>query len=342
MARNQYRFWKIPLLLLIAFIALVICVDAQVSGIPDSASQTGLGGQNAIEGTVFGPSGRPIETRIRIRLSSMTAGDRTTTTNENGSYAFRGLPNGGYTISIDREKEFEPVSHNVDVMQFRGSPAQTYRLNISLVAKVSAEAKPGVINVELAEAPQLAQDLYKKAIELIKSGDRKGGIENLKLAIEQYPKFSLAYLELGVQHMRLNDLENAAEAFRSVLTIKPDSFDAQMNLGAVYFFQKKYPDAETSLRSAAKIKPAIPGVHYYLGMSIANLGKFDEAEKELQFAIKGGGEEMKEAHRVLAIIYGSRGDSKRALRELEAYVKLAPNAADIEQLKARIAQLKAQ
>ena len=61
---------------------------------------------------------------------------------------------------------------------------------------------------------------------------------------------------------------------------------------------------------------------------------------ELQAAIKLGGPEMKEAHRVLSIIYGARGDNKKSLKELEAYVKLAPDATDIEQLKARIAQLK--
>lgn len=314
---------------------------AQTFSIPDTASNTNMGGSNTIVGTIFGPSGRPVETRVRVKISSMTAGDRVVNTNENGGFAFRGLPAGGYTISVDREKEYEPASQNVDIIQFRGAPAQTLTVNLRLTPKGSTEAKPGVVNAELAAAPAAAQEHFKKAGELIRADDRKGAIEQLRLAIEQYPKFSLAYNEIGIQYIKLNDLDKAAEALRSALNINSDSFDARMNLGAIYFTQKKYVEAEAELRAANKLRPNTAGVLYYLGMSLANLGKFDEAETELLAAIKAGGAEMKEAHRVLSIIYGSRGDNKRSLKELESYVKLAPDAPDIEQLKARIAQLKA-
>ena len=114
--RLESFVYCIFLSLLLAFPAV-----AQISSIPDSMSQTGLGGINSIVGTVFGPTGRPIESRVRVQLSSMTSGGRTTTTNENGSFAFRGLPAGTYTISVEKEKEYEPTSHSVDIITFRGS-----------------------------------------------------------------------------------------------------------------------------------------------------------------------------------------------------------------------------
>jgi regulator of sirC expression with transglutaminase-like and TPR domain len=42
---------------------------------------------------------------------------------------------------------------------------------------------------------------------------------------------------------------------------------------------------------------------------------------------------MKEAHRLLAIIYTSRGAKKQAASELESYLKLAPDAPDAEEAK---------
>lgn len=315
---------------------------AQISSIPDSASQTNMGGVNSIVGTVFGPSGRPVETRVRVRLSSMTSGDRISNTNENGSFAFRGLPTGGYNISIDKEKEYEPYSQTVDIMQFRGQPAQTYTLNVRLAAKNTGEAKAGIVNAEFAGVPQPALDLFNKAVESIKAGDRKLAVDQFKLAIAEHPQFMLAFNEMGVQYIRLNELQNADDAFRSALKIKPEAFDPQMNLGVVLFFQKKYADAEPVLRAAVKLKEQSAASRYYLGMTLANLGRFDEAEKELVSSLKLGGEEMKEAHRTLAIIYSVRKDNKRAIAELETYVKLVPKAPDIEQLKQRIAQLKGQ
>lgn len=57
---------------------------------------------------------------------------------------------------------------------------------------------------------------------------------------------------------------------------------------------------------------------------------------------KLGGPEMKETHCYLAIIYSSKGDKKRQLAELETYLLLAPTAADAEQLRKLVAQLKAE
>lgn len=101
-------------------------LTGQINTIPDSQSQTNLGGQNQIVGTVFGPSGRPTENPVQVRLSTMTRGDRTMITTNTGQFAFRGLPTGSYTVSIEKEKDFEPYSQSVDLRQFRGGPPQLF------------------------------------------------------------------------------------------------------------------------------------------------------------------------------------------------------------------------
>ena len=147
---RSYSYCQFERFVSCVFLSLLFGLPAlaQISSIPDSMSQTGLGGINSIVGTVFGPTGRPIESRVRVQLSSMMSGGRTTTTNENGSFAFRGLPAGTYTISVEKEKEYEPTSHSVDIITFRGSPPQTYTLNIRLapteLRDIVADCTPAV------------------------------------------------------------------------------------------------------------------------------------------------------------------------------------------------------
>lgn len=313
---------------------------AQVSSIPDSMSQTGLGGGNAIIGTVFAPSGRPVESRVRIRLSSMTSGDRISTTNETGNFAFRGLPGGSYTISIEKEKEYEPTSQSVDIRQFRGSPPQTYTLNIRLAFKVIEGAKPGVLNAELVNVPQKARTHYDNGLEQARKGDHSKAVEQLKLATKEYPAFALAFNELGVQYLKLNQLENADEAFQGALKISPDAFAVLINRGIANVGMKRYGEAVPILRKALKQNDKSAVGHYFLGQALANLGLFEDAEKELRTSLELGKAEMKEAHRILAIIYTSRGSKKQAADELEAYLKLTPTAPDAEKLKDMIRQLR--
>ena len=331
-----------PGLSLVLF-SLFVVVRVTAQGIPPGAASTdtGLGGVNTISGKVVSSTGQRIERRVSVRLRSMTRGDRISTTDENGNFVFRGLPSGDFLVVIDKEQDFEPFSQNVSVIQPRGMPPQTYYLSIRLELKGRAKAKPGVLNAEFANVPKPALVHYDKAVEQAKKGDHPGAVEELKLAIKEYPSFMLAFNQLGVQYLDLNQLENADDAFRSALKITPDVSGVLINRGSANFMMKRYGEAVPILRKAlAKNDQSAVG-HYFLGQSLANLGLFDDAETELQASVKLDKEKMKEAHRILAIIYVSRGAKKQAADELEAYLKLWPETPDADKLKEKILQLRA-
>ena len=330
-----------PGLSLVLF-SLFVMVRVAAQGIPQGAASTdtGLGGVNSISGMIVSSTGQRIQRRVSVRLRSMTRGDRISTTDENGNFVFRGVPSGDFVVVIEKEPDFEPFSQNVSVIQPRGMPPQTYYLSIRLELKGRAEARPGVLNAEFVNVPKAALVHYDKAVEQARKGDHPAAVEELKLAIKEYPSFMLAFNELGVQYLKLNQLENADEAFQGALKITPDAFAALINRGIANFMMKRYGEAVPILRKAlAKNDQSAVG-HYFLGQALANLGLFEDAEKELLASLEFGKEEMKEAHRILAIIYVSRGSKKQAVGELEAYLKMAPDAPDAEKLKEKIRQLR--
>ena len=320
-------------------LCFVVPVTAQVF-IPPGATDTGLGGGNAIAGMIISSSGQRLQRRVTIRLQTMTKGDRVTTSDEYGNFTFRGLVSGEYTVVIDKETEFEPYRQSIEIRQFRGAPPQVYPLNVRLVLKENAAAKPAVVNAELADVPKRALVHYNKAADLARTKDHPGAIAELKLAIEEYPAFMLAFNELGVQYLKLNELEKADEAFQGALKINPDAFPALVNRGIANVMMKRYGEAVPILRKALKKNDQSAVGHYFLGQAFANLGLFDDAEKELLTSLQLGKEEMKEAHRTLAIIFSSRGANKQAADQLEIYLKLAPDVPDAEKLKEKIRQLR--
>jgi len=334
---------KSKVLRLMSVVLFALCfaipVTAQVI-VPPGATDTGLGGGNAITGMILLSTGQRLERRVSVRIQTMTRGDRVAMSDEYGKFTFQGLVSGDYTIVINKEKDFEPFSQVVSIIQPRGFPPQNYNVNIRLVIKSGGAGKTGGVNADTAGVPKHAVELYKKTIELAKTGDRLGAIEQLKSAITEYPGFMLAYNEMGVQYMRLNELQKSDDALVAALKIDPKAFMPLMNRGIVLVMQKRWADAESVTREAVKMKDDNAVGHYFLGQAVAYLGKFDEAEKELSTAIKLGGDEMKEAHRLLAIIYSSRGDKSHAIVELETYLRLAPTAPDAEQLRKVILKLK--
>lgn len=330
------RILRVSLIISVFLLSFVAPSRGQVF-LPPGATDTGLGGGNAIAGTIILSTGQRLERQITVRLQTMTRGDRVAAT-DNGGFAFRGLPNGSYTIVIDKEKDFEPYRTSVDIRQYNGSPPQVYNLSIRLQLKAGVEVKPGVLNVELANVPAPAVANYQKALESAQAGDRKAAIEQLKQAIAAYPNFMLAYNELGVQYTKLNDLNKADEALRSALKISPDAAMPLLNHGIVLALMGKFEPAVTELEHSLKQREQSANGHFYLGQSLANLGRFDEATTHLSRAVELGGDEMKDAHRFLGAIYLRRGDRERGVTELETYLKLSPNARDADQIRQIIRQ----
>src|SRR4030095_2471650 len=124
-------------------------------------------------------------------------------TDDNGNFVFRGLPSGDFVVVIEKEQDFEPFSQTVSIIQPRGMPPQNYYLTSRLQLKGRAQVKPGVLNAEFANVPKRARAYYDNAGEQAKKGDHRGAVEQLKLAIKEYPSFMLAFNELGVEYLKL-------------------------------------------------------------------------------------------------------------------------------------------
>lgn len=324
------------------FIGSVVLFVASISNaqiVPGEGMDSGLGGNNVLTGTVYSSSGQRVGTRIKIRLTTMTRGDRVGSTDENGNFIFNGLISGNYSIVIN-EKGFEPVSQNVDIIQLRGSPPQTYNVSIRLVPKADATPRPGVIDAALSSLDAKGREIFMRSQELAKAGDHTGAIEQLLILTSDNPNFMPGFNELGVEYLRIGDFEKATLAFDAAHKLDPEAFGPLLNNGIALYQLRKFERAETELRAALAIDKTAPPVHYFLGQTVANLGKFDEAEAELQKALESKTDKFPEAHRTLAIIYSSKKDTKNALRHLEAYIALVPNAPDMEQLKQLVLRLK--
>ncbi len=312
----------------------------QLAGGLTETTNTRLGGNNYIVGTVYSPDGVPIRTRMRIKLTSMEWGDILASTDESGKFVFSEVGAGLYTIVIDREKDYEPVAYEVNITRARNMVPETHFVTIRLRAIEEKKPKPGVVSATNAGVPKAALDHYENAAKLAQEKDYKGAIKELKLAVSEYPQFVNAHNQIGVLYLRLNEFDNAESAFKAALKIDPEAYEPLLNRGIALYRLGKFKDAEASLRASLKIKPDTSVSYYYLGRTLNKLNRNEEAETALLTCLKMGPDDFKEAHRVLAAIYLDRGELARVVEELETYLKVVPTAPDADNLRKVIEQSK--
>ena len=333
MASNAMHLLRRPLFVVVLLSSATL-VSAQVAGGITETTNTRLGGNNYIVGTVFTPEGVPIRARMNIRLTSPTWGDIMASTDDAGRFVFSNVGSGNYTIVIDSEKEYEPVSYPVDIVRERNITPDTYTVTIRLrpVENVRSK-KPTVVSVSNADVPKPAMEFYDRASKLAEAKDYKAAIQELKLAVAEYPKFVNAFNQIGVLHMQLNELEPADEAFKAALKIRPDAYEPLVNRSVTLFRLTRFNDAESVLRKTLKINGESAVAYYYLGRTLNKTGRLEEAEMAYLSCVKKSPGEFKEAHRLLAAIYLSRGASRLVVEQLETYLRLVPTAPDADSLR---------
>ena len=309
---------------------------------------TGTNGKHTISGRIYFPSGRSADVQLRIKLESTNTGGLSILADSNGHFSFRGLAPGNYSITVESDDEYETARDSVYIdteararRMSMPSFTRSYSVTFHLQAKRKSDGagKPGVLNAALAGVSPAARDFYTKALEAARAGDSRKAVELLKGALSYHPDFALALNELGVQYLKLSQPDKAAEALRSALRLVPDNFTARLNYGIALLNKKEFAEAESQLRQVLKKNDASPTARMYLGIALINLRNYDESEKELQRAISTSGGNLGQAHYYLGGIYWRKKEYKRAVDELETYLKLVPNAPEAERIRATIKDL---
>jgi tetratricopeptide (TPR) repeat protein len=293
----------------------------------------GDGGIHTIQGRVYAPSGRQVETPLKVRLESNESPSMTAVTDRDGAFQFRNVNAGEYRLTVEGGTQFENETEYPSIYREASTGGRIVTLAIQMRLKEA-------LDPAFASVPNEARAQYNKAMESIRGGDSKKAVEQLKAALAIHPSFLPALNALGVQYLKLGQPDKAAEVLQASLKENADSFSARLNYGIALLNQKKFAEAETELAAAVKKNDKSPTAHMYLGIALVSQKKLPEAESELSLATASNSNEVAMAHRYLGGIYWGKREYGKAADELETYLKLHPKAADADRTKAAIKELR--
>ncbi|HJT64888.1 MAG TPA: tetratricopeptide repeat protein [Pyrinomonadaceae bacterium] len=316
--------------LLVSSAALAVSAQGVTPG-----SSRGLSdgdGNNSIQGRVLFPPGQA-GSQVKVNLESVsTFGSMSTATDQDGTFRFRGLRPGYYTVVVDAGSQYEKGREPLTIDP--GSSGRIAQVVVELHFKADAS------NPAFAGVPQNALNLYQKGTAAAQKGDNKAAAEFFSQAVAAHPAFALALSELAFQYMKLNQMDKAGETYEALLKLKPNDAVAHLNLGIVMFNKKKFEDAEMHLRKALELNSSGPTGHYYLGLTLISLKRYNDALPEFETTVANGGDNLALAHKYLGGLYMSAHKNKEAADELEKYLKLDPKAPDAERIKGTIKELR--
>jgi Flp pilus assembly protein TadD len=132
------------------------------------------------------------------------------------------------------------------------------------------------------------------------------------------------YLRQAEAAFSQNNFEEAAQAYRQALKVKPDLAEAHYGLGLTLARLERYQDAVNSFKAALHHKPGWSKALKDLGVTYLKLKRWPEAEKAFKTALTHQPQDA-EAYYDLGVALGKQGKHKEARDAFEKALRLKPD-----------------
>jgi len=270
---------------------------------------------------------------VKLELRSVNgAVVATAFTTTNGTFHFETVSPGDYNLVAD-QAGYQTQSQPIEV-----NDSSVFGLQIELDKANDSDTPllggPSTVSVRELSIPRKAHEDMRQGMALLYGkSDYPGSLKSFEKAIQEYPDYYEAYLQLGVAYMKLPDAANAEKAFRKSIEVSHEKYaDAYFGLGELLLNTKRFTDAESNARKSVEVDPNRWQGHAQLARALVELQRTAEAEPSAVTAAKLRPDNPT-LYLVLANIHIQLQNNPALLDDLAHYLKLAPDGPFAEQAR---------
>jgi Tfp pilus assembly protein PilF len=186
------------------------------------------------------------------------------------------------------------------------------------------------VNVTSLAAPEKARKAFTKGEQEERKGKFKTACDYFKQAIATYPRYALAWLELGRVQARQNSFVEAQESFRQAVTQDSKLTDGYIELARVAAQQQNWQAVADATNNLVKLSPDSSPEYWFLNAAAYyNLGDMKQAETSITHALRlDTRHQLLQTEYLYGLILGSRKDYKSAAEHINNYLLRDPNSKD--------------
>ena len=186
------------------------------------------------------------------------------------------------------------------------------------------------VSVSSLAAPGKAQKAFDKGEQEERKGKLEAAYDHFKEAVATYPRYALAWLELGRLQARKSSLVEAQESFRHAVTSDSSLTTGYVDFALVAAQQQNWQAVAEMTDTLVQRFPDSSPVYWFLNSAAYyNLGKIKEAESSITRALRLDPQrQVPQVEYLYGLILGSKKDYKSATQHISAYLRLAPNSKD--------------
>ena len=221
----------------------------------------------------------------------------------------------------------------------RGGDIGVVNVGTIILRSIAPEQGFTVSATSLA-APDKAKDAFAKGEEQKNKGKWSAAIASFRKAIAAYPRFALAWLELGRVQARQNDFADASQSFHESVTHDSKLADGYVELAHLAAKQQQWQDLATATDHLTQIHPDDAEYWFLNSAAYFNLGNMKQADTSITQAMRLDlSHHFPQMEYLYALILARSQNYQSAVDHVSTYLKLAPQAADAQNAQKLLREL---
>ncbi|HXT63994.1 MAG TPA: trypsin-like peptidase domain-containing protein [Pyrinomonadaceae bacterium] len=172
----------------------------------------------------------------------------------------------------------------VATLQVAGGQSVNFAIPSERIAQLDRSAQTQTAGMSLGElVSATSRNKRARAVEFFRNGltflskdDCQGALPYFQKAADADNGYAEAWAQMGFCHEKLGRHNEAIEASKRAVNIRP-SAESYFNIGLANYYLKQYREAEAAYRQSIKLDPYNAADAYYaLGLTYRDSGQFDD------------------------------------------------------------------
>jgi len=190
-------------------------------------------------------------------------------------------------------------------------------------------------------APDKAKKQFQKGQEQAKKGKWAAACDYFRKAVQVYPRYAVAWLELGRAQMQQSNFMDAQESFQKAAAQDTKLLPAYLELARVQAQEKEWKALSVTTAKLVELAPDSSPMLWFLD-SVANYNVHDFVRAESS-ATRGLRLDSVHKFPQLEYLYGlilaTHQNYEGAALHIKSYLQLAPHAEDAQNAQEKLAEL---
>ncbi len=230
------------------------------------------------------------------------------------------------------------TSEVIELMQRTGDEGGNIGL---LVLHRSSRVEGLTISPTSAAAPDSAKKAFDRGLEQEKNTKWDAAAKSFQKAVQVYPRYAVAWLELGRVQVMQQNLAEAKRSFQQSVAADPNYQNPYLGLMQIAVQEQNWLVLADVTGKIIGLNPGgSPEVWFYNGVANYNLGKLTEAENSAQQGLKlDAAHHFPKLEYLLGIVLEEQHNYAAANDHMQAYLHLANTPKDVAAAQKELAEI---